>query len=437
MTPTLRSALLATAGIAVAVLPAIISDRLWPAACAAAAILAIAVATDATLLPRRSRILVSVATPAGMQLGERRTIEVDVALGAGGPAPAVALSALSEMGELFERQPELAAGRAGRAGLSIPLVPLRRGEGRVEAVWIRIRGPLGLVERRFRHPVGRVIPVVPDVRPVRRAALRAAERRDVAGGSKTMRFVGEGSEFAALRDFVPGHDPRAISWRASARHRRLLAREFHAERDQPVILAFDTGHLMSEPLDGIPRLDHAIHAGLLLAWSCLRAGDRVGLYEFSSSPGALRAPEAGLARFGAIREWTSGLAYGTDETNTTLGLARLSERLARRSLVVIMTDFVDAVAARLMIQSVASLARRHLVLFVTPADPAPRRLAAADPASMLDVHRAVVAGQFVRERESVLSRLRRLGAHCIDAEPARLQGDVVERYLWIKRRELL
>jgi uncharacterized protein (DUF58 family) len=300
-----------------------------------------------------------------------------------------------------------------------------------------MRGPLGLIERRQRRAVGLTVAVHPDIRPVRSAALRAANRRETAAGSKTMRFIGEGSDFAALREFVPGHDHRAISWRASARHRQLLAREFHAERDQPVIVAVDTGHLMSEPVAGLARLDHAVNAALLLAWSCLKSGDRVGTYAFAAAPGPFRAPEAGLAAFAAIREWAAGLRYGTDETNTTLALTHLSTRLRRRSLIVVMTEFVDVVAARLMIENVGRLARRHLVLFVTLADPAPRRLAGAHPRSMLDVHRAVVAGQLLRERESVLGRLRRLGVHCIESEPGALPQDLVQRYLWIKRRELI
>ena len=90
-----------------------------------------------------------------------------------------------------------------------------------------------------------------------------------------------------------------------------------------------------------------------------------------------------------------------------------------------------------MLDNVAKLVSRHLVLFVTMTDPAPSRLVEKVPQAIGDVHRAVVAGQFVRERESVLGRLRRLGAHCIDSEPGDLQHGLIQRYLWIKRRELV
>ena len=38
-----------------------------------------------------------------------------------------------------------------------------------------------------------------------------------------------------------------------------------------IVLAFDTGYLMAEPIGGLPRLDHAIHAGLLLGWVAIVA----------------------------------------------------------------------------------------------------------------------------------------------------------------------
>jgi uncharacterized protein (DUF58 family) len=438
MIPTVRTGLLAAAGLAVAVLPALVDHRLWPLWASANALLLIAVVADALLIPRRGSLEARFAAPRSLAVGEEGSLEV--AVSAAGLSPGVLVSALAEIGGILEPQPEALlepTPDGAAASTSVRLLPRRRGTATIPAVWLRLRGPLGLAESRVRKPVGSQIAIVPDVRPVRAAALIAVRPAAAGYGSKTMRFVGEGTDFASLRDYAPGHDHRALSWRASARHRKLLVREFRAERDQPVVLAFDTGHLMSEPLDGIPRLDHAITAGLLLASSCLRNGDRVGLFSFGAAPSGFRPPSAGTRSFAALREWTSALDYGTDESNYTLALSHLSERLRRRSLVVLMTDFVDVVAARLMIENVARLVRRHLVLFATLSDPAPRRLLEAEPRSIGDVHRAVVAGQLVREREAVLSRLRRLGVHCLDCEPGELRAGIVERYLWIKRREIL
>jgi uncharacterized protein (DUF58 family) len=98
--------------------------------------------------------------------------------------------------------------------------------------------------------------------------LRMFSDHSFMTGLKVERFLGDGSEFEALREFVPGLDHRAIDWKASARHRKLLCQEFRAERNHQVVLAVDGGQLMAEPVGGVPKLDHAINAAILLGWFC-------------------------------------------------------------------------------------------------------------------------------------------------------------------------
>jgi uncharacterized protein (DUF58 family) len=194
---------------------------------------------------------------------------------------------------------------------------------------------------------------------------------------------------------------------------------------------------MAEPLDGAPRLDHAITSALLLGWVGLRLGDKVGLFAFDRAVRAWSEPQAGLASFARLKTVSAGLDYTAEETNFTLGLAELSSRVRRRSLVVAFTDFVDTVTAELMIENLARLARRQLVLFVALRDPALDALARGRPGRLTDLYRSVVAGDFLRERERVLARLRRLGIHCIDADPSAASARLVARYLEVKRRELV
>jgi uncharacterized protein (DUF58 family) len=131
------------------------------------------------------------------------------------------------------------------------------------------------------------------------------------------------------------------------------------------------------------------------------------------------------------------LDYSRAETNFTLALADLSTRLRRRSLVILLTDFVDTITAELMIENVTRLSRRHLVVFVTLRDPSLEALSSAAPVTTTRLHESVVAGDFVRERDIVIQRLRQLGVFCIDAPPAHVSMELLNRYLDIKRRELI
>lgn len=434
--PTPRAVRLLAALVPAALLPAVVGAHLWPAWAVGVSVALTALLADALLAAPGARLHLAAEAPAVLSVGQTRRlllhVDLDWPLATRGEATL-------DLDARFEHaQPQalaLAAGR--RTPVAFDLRALRRGQLVVEAAWLRWRGPLGLVQRVRRFALARELAVVPDLRPVRDAALRFGAVRSARVGLKVERFVGEGTEFEALKDYVPGLDQRALDWKASARRRRLVVREYRAERNHQVLTVFDTGRLMSEPLGGLARLDHAIHSGLLLAWVALRSGDRVGLAAFDERPRCYVAPRGGPATFAALQRESARLAYTQSETNFALGLLEPARRLTRRSLVVVMTDFVDTVAAELMLDHLGRLARRHLVLFVALSDAALRAWADVRPRQVEDLGRAVVSRGLLHEREGVLLKLRRLGVHCLEAEPGALSTRLVNRYLELRRRELV
>ena len=321
--------------------------------------------------------------------------------------------------------------------IDIVLSPTRRGATVVKRVWLRWTGPMGFTQQITRRDIDHSVAIIPNIRAVRESALRFAIQREYLSGVKAMQYVGDGSEFDSLKEYVPGLDHRAINWRATARHRKLLCQEFRAERDQQVIIALDTGHLMSEPMAGIPKLDHAINAGLLLSYACLHTGDRVGLFGFDSTIRLFREPRGGLRIFPDLQRAATDLTYDDSETNFTLGITELATRLRRRSLIVILTDFVDTITAQLMVENIGRLARRHLIVLVTLRDPTLEHLAKEPPSSLSQLHRSVVATDFISERNAVILRLKKLGVHTLDAPPQGVSVQLLNRYLEIKRRELV
>jgi uncharacterized protein (DUF58 family) len=435
MAPTRRALVLAAVTFPLALLPALGHPRLWGAWLVTAALLAFAVALDAVLAASPRRLAVEVTAPATLPVGEPGAARIALA----SPRRLGAVEVLVDLHpDLAPQPPRTMVVPAGRTAVAeVPLVARRRGKLTVDEVWCRWAGPLGLVSRRKHVAPGRTVAVVPNVKAVRAAAFRYFGSREISAGVQVERFLGDGSEFDALVGYVPGMDPRAISWKASARHRDLLCQQFRAERNHQVVLALDTGHLMAEPLAGLPRLDHAASSALLLAYVSLKLGDRVGLYGFDRAARAWVEPQGGMGAFPRLQAASAALDYSTEETNFTLGLTELSTRLRRRSLVVVFTEFVDTVTAELMIENVARLARRQLVVFVALRDPSLDALARSEPRRLSDVYRSVVAADLVRERERVLARLRRMGVHCLDAAPGQVSSQLLNRYLDVKRRELI
>ena len=316
------------------------------------------------------------------------------------------------------------------------LTPLRRGTAKLVQLWCRWQGPLGLIQKRYIRPLNTDIVVTPNIRWVKDEAVRLFSR-DAEFGIKTQIERGDGTEFDALREFTAGMDRRAIDWKHSARHRHLLAKEYRTERNHNIVFAFDTGRLMSEPLGGVPKIDRAINAGLLLSYVSLRNGDRTMYFGFDAKPGLASGFLSGSRSFPRMQTLAAKLDYSSEESNFTLALSTLASQLERRSLVSIFSDFVDTISAELMLENVRRLTDRHLVLFATFEDEALSSMADAPPETTEDVTRAVIAGTLLAERDVVLRRLQRMGVQIIETRPEHFGGALISRYLEIKRRDML
>jgi uncharacterized protein (DUF58 family) len=443
MKPTSRCVAVFVAGVPLALVIGLVYARLWTVWIAYLGAAICAAGIDVLLALPRRRLRGEVAVPDQLFIGE--TGAATITLTGRGWRRALRVTVLAELDDDLVAQPPLAVtlwppaggGKHPASGEAmLTLAPRRRGDLRVVALHLKWSGPLGLVERRKVERVEQPVAVVPNVGAVRAVALRMLGSQEFTAGLKVEKYIGDGTEFESLREYVAGLDHRAIDWKASARHRKLLTVEFRAERNHQVVIAIDGGQLMSEPLGGIPRLDHAINAGLMLGWFCLRTGDRVGWTSFDERLRSWADPVAGAAAFPRLQRVSAEAAYRQVETNFTLTIAELSMRLRRRSLVVLFTEFLDTVTAELMIENVRRLARRHLVMFVSLRDPMVETRALVPPASFTALHEAVVANDFIRERTLVLERLRHAGCHCIDTTPDRFSMAIINRYLDVKRREL-
>jgi uncharacterized protein (DUF58 family) len=431
--PAPRAALIFAAGVPFALLLVAAEPGWWSLTFDYGLIVIAVVATDAMLALPRRRLKATAKLPERLHVGETGAVELELSF-ARRSRPTRLELLLEQRGALDPATVETVTLQpAGLARSALPMAARRRGRVFVDAVWLRWRGPLRVVHR---LPVNAAVDVIPGVRGVRNAALQFLSR-EALHGMKLEQQKGEGSEFDALREYVPGMDLRHVDWKHSARHRRLLCKEFQTERNHPVVMAFDTGHLMKEPVNGLARLDHAINAALALALVSLRGGDLVGLYGFDAIVRAYHAPVRGVARFGNIQRATAELAYRNEETNFTLGLAELNIRLKRRALVILFTEFIDTITAELMIESLQHVANRHVVVLVTLRDADLQRTVDAEPRSFEAVAEAVIAEDLQTDRAVVFERLERMGLHCLDTPSAGLSVALINRYLRIKQRGLI
>ena len=115
----------------------------------------------------------------------------------------------------------------------------------------------------------------------------------------------------------------------------------------------------------------------------------------------------------------------------------MHDRLKRRALIVIFTDFVDTTTSELLIENVSLLSRHHVVVFVGLRDPVVEAIASGSPDTLTDVARSVTASQMLIERRIVFERLNRMGVICVDVPPEQVSPRLVSTYLSIKAREMI
>lgn len=308
----------------------------------------------------------------------------------------------------------------------------RRGRHDFGAVVLRWATPLGLWERQRRFPVPSTLEALPDFRKLRTWGVTATSDERRAAG-RVRRKTGGDSEFERLRPYVPGDPYRHIDWRASARQRTFISREYGQESNQNVVFLLDGGRLMGADAGGRTRFDHALDAALSMAQVALRRGDRVGLAVFDREVRVWVPPRGGARQATALLRSTFDRFPRAFEPDMRQALRHLASRVRRRSLVVLLTTVFDDVNAEAQNALVSALARRHLVLTVWLQDPELVALAAGTG----DVHEAAAAAELLSWRRRSLDKLARRGALVIDCAPDELGPELLATYLQVKARRLL
>lgn len=434
--PTRLTILLAAAIGPIALVIGLLAPAVWTAGLGLLALLLALCAVDLLVGAAASSATVSCEGPRSVGVGQ--TFGVAVRGRFAGSVPRRVQFALGVSGPVaapFGLRAEAGLER-GLPAAAVVLRTERRGTAMLDCVWLRFPGPFGLMWKQRQLAVNQPILITPDIRAIGDKGVQLLNQ-EAMYGIKAQLQVGEGAEFEALADFRPGMDKRAIDWKTSARHTMLVAKEYRTERNNNIVLALDAGRAMCEPLAGLPRIDRAVSAALLTAFVALKDGDRVGFFAFDSRPRASSQPISGARAFAILQRVAAGIDYSPNETNYTLAVATLASELSRRSLVIVFTEFADTTSAELMLAAAGTLLKRHLVLFVVLRDEELESFAGAEPATADDVSRAVTAAALLRERRLVVTRLRHMGVHVVEAPAAESGPAVVNAYLGFKRRGLI
>ena len=157
-----------------------------------------------------------------------------------------------------------------------------RGGYGFDKIHVRANDHLAVTSRTARVEAKGMLFVFPPVLRLRHVAIRPRRTR-VYAGTIPARAGGTGTEFFGVREYQPGDPPRAINWRASARHvEALYSNEFQQERVADVGIVLDGRMRTNEFTRGHSLFEHSVQAAASLADALLTQGNRVGLLVYAS-----------------------------------------------------------------------------------------------------------------------------------------------------------
>jgi uncharacterized protein (DUF58 family) len=179
-------------------------------------------------------------------------------------------------------------------------------------------------------------------------------------GAHRVRRSGGGGDFLDYREYIPGDDVRRIDWTVFARLRQPFVRVLEHEDTLYVNFLIDLSRSMAAGLS-TSKAALACQLACGLAYVALMAGDHVTVATFASELALLASDLHGRAAFAGLVKTLKRQPPG-DATRLLAAVEAFSQRVKRRGVVVILSDFLQAGDVEEAIRTL--LARRFRVLLI-------------------------------------------------------------------------
>jgi uncharacterized protein (DUF58 family) len=153
-------------------------------------------------------------------------------------------------------------------------------------------------------------------------------------------YHGFSVEFAQHREYVPGDDIKHVDWKVYGRTNRFYLKQYEEETNLVLWLLLDVSESMRYGSGPVSKYDYACMTAAALAYLTLGQQDSVGFVTFDSQVRSFLKPSGQPSQ---LKELVHLMNRGCGEQKTSLApiFHDLAERIARRSIVVLISDLFD------------------------------------------------------------------------------------------------
>lgn len=321
--------------------------------------------------------------------------------------------------------------------INYSIVPKERGLYQFGFTNIYATTLIKLISKRYKNAKNEEVAVYPSFLNLRKHELLASKTALLPNGIKRTRKIGQSSEFEQIKDYVTGDDLRHVNWKASAKKQHLMVNHYQEEKAQNVYLLIDKGRTMKMPFDGMSLLDYSINAALMLANISIKRQDKAGLWTFEKKSDVFLKADNKMLQVRKIVDALYHIDTNFKESNYQYVLTDSLKKIQKRSLLILFTNFETLDALKRQLPYLRALAKKHVLLTIIFENTLLNDVHNRKINSTKDIYIQTIASKFVHEKQLIIQELQMHGIKTVYTKPADLSVNLLNKYLEIKRQEII
>ena len=176
-------------------------------------------------------------------------------------------------------------------------------------------------------------------------------------------YHGFSIEFSEHRPYMIGDDLKNVDWRVFAKTEKYFIKQYEEETNLKAYIILDSSRSMSFKSEGeMNKLEYSKTLAASLAYLLIKQRDAAGFINYSNKVEHILFPKATKNYLTEIIKLMNSVKP-SETTNTAFALAELAEKIKKRSLVIIISDFFDELERTIKALKNFSYLKNEVIVF--------------------------------------------------------------------------
>ncbi len=176
-------------------------------------------------------------------------------------------------------------------------------------------------------------------------------------------YHGFSVEFSQHRPYMQGDDLKNVDWKVFGKTEKFFIKQYEEETNLKSYIILDTSKSMEfKSGSNISKLNYSMILAAALSYLMIKQQDAVGLALYSEKIDKLLPPKSSRTYLQEILRQLSTVVAG-EKTNTASSLGEIAEKIKRRGLVIIISDFFDDIDLIIKSLKKFSFMKNEVIIF--------------------------------------------------------------------------